>query len=73
MEKNNWKIEFIRDLGRYSAKIYIEGELLKGLPENISFVYLRHAIRATTGIVIPHCKDLTFAKKGRKEYANIAG
>lgn len=57
--------------GTYYANLILNGELVKGLPEYVSYKELAQAIKEKTGIVILKCKDMIFERCGRKYYAFI--
>lgn len=57
--------------GNDSDGKYHKPELVKGLPEYVSYNELREAIRRKTGVEIPLRKQLVFQRFGRKRYAYV--
>jgi transcription initiation factor IIE alpha subunit len=69
---SKWTCEVVRDFDRtYYANMYVDGNMVKDLPEYVDYKTLKEAIKQKTGIEILKCKDMIFEKYGRKYYAFI--
>ena len=69
---NRWYMEIVQDFnGLYYANLWIEGQLVEGLPEYVDYKTLRTTIWDKTNIHIFNRKDMIFEGFGRKKYAHI--
>ena len=68
MNGNRWFIKVIRTAeGKYYARMEIEGNEVKNLPEDVDYNTLKNAIELKTGIVILKHKDMFFEKLSATE------
>lgn len=58
--------------GLYCCELYVDGIMIKSIPDDLTYNELKAAIRKETGIVIPLCKSLIWQQnKTGKSYAFI--
>lgn len=63
-------MELVRDFnGLYYVNLSIDGVLVKGLPEYISYRELKSAVKKQCDITLPKLSDLKFEYTGHKWYA----
>lgn len=56
----------------YCCSLYINGELVPGLPDDVTYNELKKAVRKKTGIILPLCKSMIWQKsKNGKHYAFV--
>ena len=56
--RNRWHCEVVKKNGKYSANMFIGGNRVEGLPEEVDYTTLYNAIRQKTGICILKHKDM---------------
>lgn len=58
--------------GLYCCELFIDNNLITGIPDDLTYNELKFAVRIRTGIVLPLCKSLIWQKdKNGKSYAFI--
>lgn len=71
---NNWYAEIIQTFdGLYYINLWIDEQVVAGLPEYVRYSTLRSAVKRSVGIELPKQSELHFVKSGHNRYAYVDG